>query len=192
MVKKAAKTRTRMLIVGKRKSSQAGFTYLMMLAAVVVIGVVAGTATTVTSRVLQGDREAELLFRGIAYQNAIKSYFEAGVKAGRPAQYPRSLEDLVQDPRFATKRHLRRLYRDPFGGEKGEWQLIRAADGGIAGVKSNGAQEPLKKANFPLGLERLQNAGAYSDWVFQFIPSPPGRLGSGAPLPRALPSSFKN
>lgn len=161
-----------MLIVGKRKSSQTGFTYLMMLAAVVVIGLVAGTATTVTSRIVQADREAELLFRGIAYQNAIKSYFEAGVKAGRPAQYPRSLEALEQDPRFATKRHIRQLYADPFGGEKGEWQLIRAADGGIAGVKSNGTQQPLKKANFPLGLERLQNAGAYSDWVFQFVPAP--------------------
>lgn len=171
-----------MLIAGKRKSSQAGFTYLMMLAAVVVIGLVAGTATTVTSRIVQADREAELLFRGIAYQNAIKSYFEAGVKAGRPAQYPRSLEDLVQDPRFAAKRHIRRLYPDPFGGEKGEWQLIPAADGGIAGVKSNGAQQPLKKANFPLGLERLQNATAHSDWTFQFVPTSVGRSQGAIPI----------
>lgn len=170
-----------MLIAGKRKSRQAGFTYLMMLAAVVVVGLVAGTATTVTSRVVQADREAELLFRGIAYQNAIKSYFEVALQAGRPAQYPRTLEALVQDPRFPSKRHIRRLYPDPFGGEKGEWQLIRAADGGIAGVKSNGTQQPLKKANFPLGLERLQSAAVYSDWTFQFVPTPVGRSQGAIP-----------
>lgn len=158
------------LIVGKRRSNQGGFTYLMMLAAVVVLGLVVGAATTVTTRVMQADREAELIFRGIAYRDAIKSYYEAGRTAGRPVTYPRTLEELRSDPRFPNKKHIRALYRDPFSDSKGEWVLVRTLDGGIGGVASKSSAEPLKKANFPKELEKFQNAGAYTDWVFEYVP----------------------
>jgi type II secretory pathway pseudopilin PulG len=141
----------------------------MVLAAVVVVGILAQAAVPLSSRVAQADREAELLFRGQAYRSAIKSYYEAGkpIKA-----FPRALEDLLDDPRFPRKRHLRTLYPDPMArGGKGEWTLVRAADGGISGVASASGEEPLKQGNFPLDLEQFAGAKAYSDWIFEYRPT---------------------
>jgi hypothetical protein len=139
-----------------------------VLAAVVVVGIVAEVAQVATWRVLRADREAELLFRGRAYRDAIASFHQSN------GQYPRSLEDLLKDPRSASRRHLRALYRDPMAqDEKAEWRLVRAPDGGIAGVSSAVRDEPLKKANFPAGFEHFAGAGSYSEWIFEYVPAPP-------------------
>ncbi len=152
----------------------------MVLVAIVVIGILAGVANTATSQIIQRDREEELIFRGMAYRNAIQHYYAV---AGR---YPRSLADLVKDSRFAHRPYLRTLYTDPVTDkeksgaskpENGGWQLIRAADGGIAGVASRSRQEPLRKANFPIGLEKFEGAKRYSDWVFEYVPHSAGANG---------------
>src|SRR5436190_654628 len=109
----------------------------MVLVAVAVIGIVVEAAHETTWRVVQTDREAELLFRGFAYRSAIENFYKAN------GAYPRALEDLVKDPRSPGRRHLRALYPDPMAkGEKKEWMLVRAKDGGIAGVVSTGEGEP--------------------------------------------------
>ncbi len=154
---------------GAPASSQAGFTYVMVLAAVVVVGILAEVAVVLTSRTVKSERETELLFRGTAYRNAIRSFYEAGspVRA-----FPRRLEDLLNDPRFPNRHHLRALYPDPMSPDaKGEWLLIRAPDGGIAGVASSSKEEPLKKGNFPMGLEQFTGARTYADWVFEYQPA---------------------
>jgi type II secretory pathway pseudopilin PulG len=152
-------------IAGNQSNSQAGFTYVMILVAVVVMGIFAEVATFYTSRSRQMDREAELLFRGDAYRNAIKSYYESG----RPNKtYPRSLEDLLKDPRTTHKSHLRMLYPDPFGNEKGSWKLLRANDGGISGVASKSTEKPLKTGNFRPGYEKFEVANTYADWTFEY------------------------
>lgn len=172
--------KTRIFIAGKLKiNRQGGFTYVMVMVAVVLVGLMAGVATTMTSHIIQVDREAELLFRGQAYQKAIKGYYDAGPQQAKV--FPRSLEDLVQDPRSpGIKRHLRTLYPDPMG--KGEWILVRAPDGGVSGVFSKGEGQPLKVNNFPTGLESLEGKRSYTDWVFQYIPS--------AVAPQVLPPAL--
>ena len=146
---------------------QAGFSYLVVLAAVVVVGIVAEAARATTWRALKADRESELLFRGFAYRNAIRSFHLVH------GTFPRTLEDLEKDPRFPSKRHIRKLYRDPMAKEeKGEWRLLMAAGGGIAGVSSASGEEPLKKANFPLELEKFTGAQSYSEWIFEYTPPP--------------------
>lgn len=153
----------------------------MILVAVIVVGLLAGVATTMTSGMMKAEREAELLYRGQAYKNAIKRYYEAGGTLGRIKTFPRSLDDLVLDPRFSNKRHLRALYPDPMAPnpvpnqdrdkkDQPEWRLIRAADGGISGVASAGKDAPLKKANFPAGLESFAAAQSYTEWVFEYVP----------------------
>lgn len=155
---------------GKVANRERGFTYVMVLAAVVVVGILADAAVALSSRMAQADREAELLFRGQAYQRAIRSYYEAGNPVKK---YPRNFEDLLKDPRFPNKQHLRALYRDPMAkDDNGKWLLVRAADGGIAGVASSSKEEPLKRANFPKGLEKFEAALSYSDWVFEYTPLP--------------------
>jgi type II secretory pathway pseudopilin PulG len=143
-------------IAGNRRNKQGGFSYAIILVAVIAMGIIAESATVQTSRVVEREREQELLFRGIAYRNAIRSYYEAG----KPVKsYPKSLEDLVKDPRSAHKPHLRALYADPMvkgdaARDNGGWKLIRAMDGGISGVSSSSKSAPLKTANFPKGLEK--------------------------------------
>lgn len=168
---------------GKRRSNQRGFTYVMVLVAVIVLGILMEVATIHTSRAQQAEREAELLYRGMAYRNAIKSYYEIG----KPVKtYPKSLEDLVKDPRSAHKRHLRALYPDPMSKDKGEWLLIRAVDGGINAVASASKDAPIKTANFPAGLEKLEGAKSYADWIFEYVPSQAQGLSKP---PAALPAA---
>ncbi|NIR30380.1 MAG: type II secretion system protein [Gammaproteobacteria bacterium] len=147
---------------------QRGFTYVMMLAAVAVLAITAGAAGTVTSRRVQADKEAELLFRGQAYARAIGGYYEAAEELGDVKRYPRRLEDLVKDPRFVHRRHIRRVYEHPI--DEREWVLLRGPGGGIRGVASPSREEPLKKANFPPGLESFAGAGSYNEWLFIYEP----------------------
>lgn len=158
-------------IVGKPRNNQAGFTYVMILVAVIITGIFAEVASFYASRSRQMDREAELLFRGTAYRNAIKSYYEFG----KPIKtYPKSLEDLVKDPRAAHKSHLRELYSDPFGNENSGWKFLRGNDGGISGLFSQSTEIPLKTGNFRPGYEKFQNATSYADWVFEYAPAASG------------------
>ena len=147
-----------------------GFSYVMVLAAVVVTGIMAEVATTLTSHEVRVDREAELLFRGRAYQNAIESYYVAGEAV---KQLPTKLEDLLKDPRFPKKHHIRQLYSDPMAtDEKEEWTLIRGSDGGISGVASKGKDKPIKNANFPPKYDKFAGAESYEDWIFEYVPPP--------------------
>jgi type II secretory pathway pseudopilin PulG len=156
----------------------------MVLVAVIIVGLLAGIGTQVVSRLQQADREAELLFRGQAYMNAIKRYYDIR------KTFPQSLNDLLLDSRFANKRHLRALYPDPMGKDKKEWILIRR-DGGISGVASAGKESPLKQVNFPKGLEKFQGAKSYSDWVFEYVPKPVAQRNPALPAPPAGPPIMK-
>lgn len=141
------------------------------MVAVVLVGLAAGVATTTISRVVQAEREKDLLFRGQAYQKAIKSYYDAGPPQAKI--FPRSLNDLLQDPRFpGIKRHIRALYPDSMGKTAQEWMLVRVPGGGIAGVASKSKDKPLKTGGFPQGLESFTGKTSYAEWVFQYIALP--------------------
>lgn len=111
------------------------------------------------------DKENELIFRGQAYVQAIKSYYEAKPKH---KIYPTNLDDLISDSRFVYKRHIRKLYKDPVTND--DWQEIKGIDGGIIGVMSTSTEQPLKQNNFPKGLEHFENSTKYSSWHFEYIP----------------------
>lgn len=139
----------------------------MVLVAIVVVGIVMEAARVTTWRVVRADREAELIFRGLAYRNAVRSFHEAN------GVFPRTFEDLLKDPRSVSRRHIRALYADPMAKDPSQpWRIIRASDGGIAGVSSASTEEPLKQANFPIELEQLTGAKSYSDWLFEYRPPP--------------------
>lgn len=168
-----------------------GFTYVVVLIMLFALGLAADTATRVGSQRVQAERETELLFRGLAYRRAIKSYYEAAPPPNARA-LPRNLEDLLKDPRFQHRRHLRAPYPDPFApsldGGDGGWRLLRAEDGGIIGVASRSRAEPLRLVKFPAGLEGLAGARTYADWQFTFTPPAPALTSpppGGTPQPPA-------
>lgn len=162
------------LIVGNPINKQRGFSYVLVLIAVITTGIMMDVASEPASRRMQAEREQELLFRGMAYQRAIKNYYWDNHR------YPSRLSDLVKDPGFAHRVYIRDLYSDPVSADhKGEWKIIRASDGGIAGVSSQSLALPMKQANFPLGFEQLENSSRYSDWKFIYLPSKPKMLPKG-------------
>lgn len=145
---------------------QGGFTYLWVLLMVAFMGVALTLAAEVDQTIVNRDREKGLLAVGRELQRAVGSYYESQQVGGKK-EYPASLEDLLQDPRFpGVKRHLRKIYIDPMTG-KSEWGLKRVG-GRIVGIYSLSEKEPIRQANFEVGLEYLQGAKKYSDWVFSY------------------------
>ena len=163
---------------GKRLG-ESGYAYVMVLAAVVILSILAATAAILTSYQVRHDKEEELLFRGYAYEKAIQNYYLAR-QPGIPPAYPRRLQDLLSDPRFVHQRYLRALYPDPLGAG---WELVQAPDGGIAGVATKSREKPLKQDDFPSVFSGFAGAQHYSDWVFFYQPGStaiPAQPGTGA------------
>ncbi len=142
-----------------------GFTYLAVLFIVAILMARPGAA-----RRDVGDLGAAREGSGAALHRppvppAIGLYFDS--TPGGVKRYPRTLEDLVKDPRQpATQRYLRRLYPDPITG-KNEWGLVKAPDGGIAGrATACPKQAPLKIAGFRVRDAGFEGAQKYADWKF--------------------------
>jgi type II secretory pathway pseudopilin PulG len=145
---------------------EAGYTYPAVLILLVAAALAAQSTSIPTSGQMQREREAELLFRGLAYRDAIEAYWNAG---GVNGTLPTRLQDLVSDPRVEGVRHIRRLYDDPMPG--GGWRIIQDPGGGITGVFSSAPGAPQRSAYLPSGLVDFKNAESYQDWRFEFEPT---------------------
>jgi type II secretory pathway pseudopilin PulG len=148
--------------------NQRGFTYLWVLATMVLIGISAVVVAELQVTVSRRSDEEQLLFIGQEFRAAIASYHQA-TPSGITHEYPTSLEQLIKDQRFATpKRHLRRIYIDPMT-RHAEWGLLKQA-GRIVGVHSLSDVRPLKQRNFEMENTAFENREKYSEWVFTFPP----------------------
>jgi len=164
---------------------QRGFSYLGLLFAIAFIGLLLAGTGAVWHATLKREREAELLFVGRQFARAIASYHAA--TPGETKQWPKRLEDLVEDRRqFRTQRHLRRLYPDPFSG-KPEWGLIKSGEF-IVGIHSLNDGKPLKTAGFLPG-EEFSGAASYRDWRFHAMPQAGMPQDSQKGLSQSIPSS---
>jgi type II secretory pathway pseudopilin PulG len=144
--------------------ASAGFTYIGLLLAVVLMGLALSAVGTVWHTMAQREREKELLFIGHEIQAAIAAYYQAG------RQFPQELNDLVEDKRWPEHRHfLRRLYADPMTGQA-DWTLVRTASVGITGVACSSSAVPIKKSGFRPEDEAFADAETYQDWKFVFVP----------------------
>ncbi len=115
--------------------STRGFTYLGLLFLVAAGAAALATLGPRWGTAVQRDKEQELIFRGHQIARAITAYRAAPGTDGKP-QWPRQLEELVEDRRgIKPRHHLRRLYTDPFTGQP-DWVLLTAADGSLRGVRS--------------------------------------------------------
>lgn len=164
--------------------NERGVTYLMLMFAIVLIGI----ATTVVAKqwkvIVQREREADLLAKGIEIQNAL-AFYSAAYKAGRvmPGEvYPQTLADLTKLP----KPFLRKAYLDPMG--HGEWEYLRAPTGGIMGVRSKSFEKPFRQHAFPPAVRHFEGRATYHDWIFQHpSPSSASMVPQGSPLNSMAP-----
>lgn len=173
---------------GKR---QRGFNYPLLLAAMVIVGVVLAGLGEVWHSAAIREKEAQLLFVGNEFSQAIGRYYEF-TPAG-PKQYPQSLDDLILDRRFPRPvRHLRKVYVDPFRGTP-EWGLV-LEQGRVIGVYSEAEGVPMRKLGVPAagvsGMVVGGDSGAgealsYSSWRFVYRPV-------NAMAPGTMPSSTQS
>lgn len=148
--------------------SQLGFTYVALLIALAVLGVGLAATGVAWQNAVQRDREADLLFIGQEFREAIALYYLRA--PGQVHEYPKSLEDLMEDQRFpGVQRYLRQVYRDPMTGQT-EWGLVLTPTGRIMGVHSLSRGTPLKTARFPEADRHLAGSTTYVDWQFVFVP----------------------
>jgi type II secretory pathway pseudopilin PulG len=150
----------------------AGFTYVGLLIAVVILGVALSAVGTVWRTQAQREREQELLFIGRDFRAAIAAY----LNANGAHQFPQGIDDLLEDKRWPEPRHyLRRLYADPMTGAA-DWTIIQADSlgmagfTGIVGIASSSQGVPLKKTGFSAGEEAFKDAACYCDWKFTYVP----------------------
>jgi type II secretory pathway pseudopilin PulG len=170
-----------------------GFTYVALLAAIVIIGISMGAAGKYWSFVMHRELEEELLFRGEQYRLAIERYYVANCgKTNMPCQasvLPQSIDDLLSDGRFPqAKRHLRRKYQDPI--TRKDFEVIRDLTKGnrISGVFSPSDKEPIKKTGFPEQYQAFENKKSYKEWTFVYTMTPaPGQPGAPVRVPPVRP-----
>ena len=161
-----------------------GYTFPLMLIIVAAMAFGAARLDLAQSYRSKRDKEAELLFRGLAYRLAIKEFYS------KNNRYPRQLKELANDKDSSKRRFIRQLYKDPMTG--GDFKFILGSEGAIMGVASSSKDVPFKKVDFEKELENFEKAKTYADWKFEAKPgsgahqgntpasSPPQR--SGGPL----------
>jgi type II secretory pathway pseudopilin PulG len=145
---------------------QQGFTLMGALIMVAAMGAGLAAYGQMASHVAQREKEAELLFRGDQYRQAIAAYYK------KDQTYPRTLAELLEDRRYPNPvHHLRKLYADPING-RADWGIMDAPGGGVMGVYSKSEEAPIKTGAFSLANKTFADAKRYSDWQFFYTPRP--------------------
>ena len=156
---------------------------LMVLVAVTLLSLATLAPLRNEQQALQRERETELLFIGEQFRQALASY--AAVTPPGAARFPKSLAELLEDKRFPNaRRHLRRVYVDPFTGAA-DWTLI-TQQGAIIGVASRSTRQPLKRSGFAVADRAFAEATSYAGWIFT---AQPGANGVAAGTTPALPGT---
>jgi|SRR5438105_13537190 len=146
--------------------AQRGFTYVWVMAVIAILGIGLAAIGPTWADAARREREQDLLRVGRIYADAIANYYRSS--PGSLKRYPPSLDALLLDTRFVgTYRHLRSLYADPLKPDR-PWGIVRASDGGVRGVYSQSADEPMRREALDLGAVILPPARRYSEW--QFVP----------------------
>ncbi len=164
------------------RAGEAGFTYLGLLALVVLIGLMLAAAGEVAGTTAQREREKQLLFVGHQYRDAIAAFYR------RNHRYPQAIDELLQFAGGSAQplHFLRRAYVDPMTGML-DWTLVPGMGGGIMGVASTSGREPMKRDGFDDVDGKFKDASSYADWLFTYDPFAP-RVVSPTGAPGAPPT----
>jgi type II secretory pathway pseudopilin PulG len=102
----------------RRASSEGGFNLVVLVMAVTVLSILVTLALPAWSHQIQREREAELIFRGLQYAEAIRVF------KLRHNRDPVQLRELVE----VQPRSIRQLWKNPIT-EDGSWLLLPAGAG---------------------------------------------------------------
>ncbi len=139
----------------RKPSAQRGFTMVMLLAMIVVMGIMLTMARPTLKSEVQRENESELIFRGEAIARALKIY---NAKFGK---YPQDLDELLK----VRPLILRQKYKDPMTAN-GEWDYITQVQPGASG-ETKGLPIIGVKSRCDLdGFHLYKNKSLISDWRF--------------------------
>ena len=159
--------------------AERGFLLLALLIGLALSSIALMGAVDIWTVQRQREKEADLLFVGNQYRQAIQRYYFAA-PTGTPRILPLAFVDLLEDDRYPVPvRHLRRLYPDPITG-KGEWGTVRVGDR-IAGIYSLSEAQPIKQRGFAPLYKGFEERPRYRDWVFEFLGAPRNQPSTNAP-----------
>ena len=143
---------------------QRGMTYLLLLFVLAAAGAGMAALGEQWALAAQREREAELLFRGRQFSQALADWRDLS-PAGQP-RAPLSLRALLVDERLRPPRHhLRQIYVDPFSGQA-DWDLVLDAEGRIQGLASRSRRPALRRVRVVLREGADSSQPAVGDWVF--------------------------
>ncbi|HSF18144.1 MAG TPA: hypothetical protein VLK65_21600 [Vicinamibacteria bacterium] len=97
----------------RQTRTEDGYVLLGIVILIIILGISMGAAVPLWQKVVQREREQELIWRGYQYMQAVELY-----QKKYPGAYPPTLEVLVE------QKFLRKLYPDPMT-ESGEWRVLR-------------------------------------------------------------------
>ncbi len=148
--------------------AQQGFSYIGVMITLVIAAIGMQGAAVLWQQQTQRANETLLLETGEAYRLAIGRYYESTPQPVK--QYPATLNELVEDKRFPVlKRHLRKLYADPFFANQAMTLIVR--DGRIVGVRSQSLLEPIRSAGYQEFQSGFHGASHYREWQFVYEPN---------------------
>ncbi len=102
----------------RRGQRDAGYNLVVLVMAVTTLNILVAKALPLWSAVIQREKEAELIFRGMQYAEAIRVYEK------RTGALPVKLEQLIE----VEPRCIRQLWKNPLD-EDGTWEIIPAGQG---------------------------------------------------------------
>lgn len=94
-----------------------GYILIILMVAIFVLSIGLLMAIPIWETQLQREREAELIFRGKQYVEAIRLF-----QMKNPGSFPKTLDELLEE------KCIRKLYKDPMS-ENGEWNIVLQAQG---------------------------------------------------------------
>lgn len=153
------------------KDQQAlGFAYLALLTTIAASLVALMVALPDLYQTAKREREAQLLFVGQQYQQAIQHFYEnPNVTIKR---YPKSIDELLVDNRsLRPLHHLRKAYADPMTRD-GQWEFIKNEQQQIMGVYSH-STDTLLKTHIQSDRVTIALSGGpitYADLKFVYLP----------------------
>lgn len=150
--------------IGKKR--QSGFAYMALLVVITASLFALSAAIPDIYQQAKREREAQLLFVGQQYANAIRHFYNnpnANLK-----RYPESLEELLVDNRTQKPmHHLRQLYRDPMT-DSFKWGLVQNEEEEIMGVYSL-SEGKILRTNYQGYPDVLVGGDRYKDIKFVYL-----------------------
>ncbi len=146
-----------------RRDREAGYVLFGIAIGLVILGISMTAAVPLWQKIVQREREKELIFRGYQYMQAIELY-----QRKFPGAYPPNIEMLIEG------KFLRREYKDPFAEtEDGSFRFIRQ----LSPELSQGAQQQRQAAARAAGITDLNRSRAQLTTPGQPTPGSAGSTG---------------